>query len=63
MSALVSSKLPGNQNECSTIEKFKDCKMSRMEIKVVEVNAMARFRLSIYFQNFIKCYFYLRIDS
>ena len=43
MSALVSSQLPGNQNECSSIEKFKDCKMSRMQIKVTEVNAMTRF--------------------
>ena len=61
MSALVSSQLPRNQNDCATIEKFKDCKMSRMQIKVIEVNAMARFRehVSIYFQNFIKCYFYL----
>ena len=59
MPALVSSQLPGNQNECSTIEKFKDCKMSRMQIKVTEVNAMTRFWLSIHFQNFIKCYFYL----
>ena len=45
--------------ECSTIEKFKDCKMSRMQIKVTKVNAMTRFLLSIHFQNFIECYFFI----
>ena len=43
MSALVSPQLSGNQNVCSTIEKFKDCKMSRMQIKVTEVNAIIHF--------------------
>ena len=34
MSVLFPSRMPRNQNECSPIEVFKDCQMSRLLIKM-----------------------------